>query len=92
MIQTKRTAGRPAHEPRQRVVGVARADLRLDVGDRHPRTAGQPARGLDPLVERGELGQGFERIAGRHQPPDPVEAEPGQRQPRHQRDAPRAAD
>ncbi len=80
MIQTKADLRRAPRQPGQRVVGVSGADLGLDVRHRHPPPRDEPAGRLDPRLQGCQLGLRFERIAGRHQPPDPVEAEPRQRE------------
>src|SRR3984885_361193 len=78
-------ARRSALKPAQRVIGEARAYLRLNVGDHDARPDIEPARGLDAGVERRQASQRFQRIAGRHQPPDAVEREPAQRKTRDER-------
>lgn len=58
--------------------GVTRAKLRLDPRDLHPRMPHDRPRMCQPILER-RGSAGLQRIAGRHQPPHPVQSEPLQR-------------
>ena len=88
MIQTKRTPGRAAAEPGERLVGVARADLGLEAGHRDARVARQPPRRLDPRPHRRESAWDLQRVAGRDEPPQPVEAAAGAARARRSADGP----
>jgi hypothetical protein len=55
---------------------VAGADLRLDIGDVDARMPGTRPRRRDAGSERGQFPDILQRISGRHQPPDAVEAKP----------------
>ena len=72
-------AGTGGQEEAHRVIGVADADGGLDPADINAWMPGEGARGRDPILERGEPPCVLERVARRHQPPDPVEAEAPQR-------------
>src|SRR5262245_8681921 len=60
------------------VIRIAYTDLSFDTGNVDAWMSGDLARGRDSLVEWGKLHRVFERIAGRHQPPHPIEREPFQ--------------
>ena len=66
-------AGATAREPGDGVVGVARADLRLEACDHDARMVGERAGGLHAQGERRQAVIRFEGIARRHEPPDLVE-------------------
>ena len=61
-----------------RVAGTARAQLRLDPGNHDTRIMDDALRLRDTLGQRRRPVR-FQRIAGRDQPPDPVQPEPPQR-------------
>ena len=63
----------PADERAQRVDRVARAEVRLDRGGADRRVAGLSACTCHARDERCHALCSFERIAGRHQPPDLVQ-------------------
>src|SRR5215475_14168225 len=57
------------------LIGIPRADLRFQVADVDARMVHERLGGDDALCERRKPAGVFERIARRHQPPDPVEIE-----------------
>jgi len=73
-------ARRPAFEPNDGFVGVARPDLGLESGDGDARIARQAPRRFDPRAHLGEARRQLQRVARRRQPPQAVEAQPPQRQ------------
>jgi hypothetical protein len=66
-------------ERAERVGGIAGAEQGLDVGDPEAGVARQPARAGQALGKGRHALLLLERILGRDQPPDLVEAEPAQR-------------
>ena len=93
MIQTKCTPRGAPPQPGDRLVGEARADLRLEAGDGDARDRA-PARAPPRSAHRISASPAvdFERIARRDEPPQPVEAQPAQREPRDRAGGRRAAD
>src|SRR5690242_5773594 len=71
-------AGAAALQPADGVIGVARADGSLDAGDDDAGMGGDAPGGAHPALERGQGVVVLERVAGRHQPPDAIEAEAAQ--------------
>ena len=69
-------AGTARGQIAHRVVGVARADVGFEAGDVDARMMGERARGREALRQRRKAAGVLERIARRHQPPDPVEPDP----------------
>jgi hypothetical protein len=78
----KTNARRPFDQPGDRIMGEARADLRLKACHSDARIARHRARGFDAKRQGRQSVNGLERIARRHQPPQSVELESPQRQPR----------
>ena len=76
MIQTKWTSGQRRQDIGDRVVGVARADLRLDGADIDARMLRQGTNGGYPSLKGLQVARVLERIARRNQPPDPIKADP----------------
>ena len=75
MIQTNRAPVARRVSQASGVVGIARADMRLDVGDGDARAFDEAAGRLDARLECGEVSLRLQRVARRDQPPDAVEAE-----------------
>lgn len=63
----------------QRIGGVARANLRLEPHDDDARIARDLARRRNARGERGQSVRIFQRIAGRDEPPQPIEPQPRER-------------
>ena len=66
-------------QPGDGVIGVACADLRLEARDHDARMVSQRMGGRHACAKGRQTIVFLERIAGGHQPPDLVEAEPGER-------------
>src|SRR5208337_4567368 len=66
----------------QRVIGEARANLRLGVGDDDARMPRQGATSRHARLERRRRLRVLKRIAGRDEPPESIEPQAPQRDPR----------
>src|SRR5208282_181920 len=66
-------------EPGQRIVGIAGADMGLDVRHGDARAGYEATGGLDARLQGGEVRLRFQGVARRHQPPDAIEAEAHER-------------
>ena len=67
-------------QPGDRIIGVARADFRLEPGHGDARVVGQQTRRRDAVAHFLQFGRGFHRIAGGGQPPEPIQAHTPQRE------------